>query len=57
MIVPPTLQAANPKVSDLVDKAIEYIQSLPQGYDEKVEYWDKSMWGEIPSDYGRKKSY
>lgn len=57
MIVPPTLQAANPKVNDLVDKAIEYIQSLPQGYDEKVEYWDKSMWGEIPSDYGRKKSY
>ena len=55
--VPPTLQAANPKVSDLVDKAIEYIQGLPQGYDEKVEYWDKSMWGEIPSDYGRKKSH
>ena len=55
--VPPTLQAANPKVSDLVDKAMEYLQGLPEGYDSKVEYWDKSMWGEIPSDYGRKKSY
>lgn len=57
MIVPPTLQAVNPKVSELVDKAMEYLKGLPIGYDSKVEFWDKSMWGEIPSDYGRKKSY
>lgn len=55
MSVPPTLGAANPKVVELVDKANEYLKSLPQGYDEQVEFWDKSMWGEIPSDYGRKK--
>jgi hypothetical protein len=56
MPVPPTLGAANPKVVELVSKAIEYIKDLPQGYEDKVEYWDKSLWGEIPSDYGRKKN-
>lgn len=55
MIVPPTLAAANPKINDLVEKAIEYLRGLPEGYESKVEFWDKSMWGEIPSDYGRKR--
>lgn len=52
--VPPTLQAANPKVNDLVEKAFEYLNGLEEGYDSKVEFWDKSMWGEIPSDYKNK---
>jgi hypothetical protein len=47
--------AANPKIGVLVDKAIEYFQSCPEGYDKNVHLWDKSMWGEIPSDYNRKK--
>jgi len=53
--IPPTLKVANPKLEELVDKAVEFINTLPDGYDEKVLYWDKSMWGEIPSDYQRKR--
>lgn len=55
VFVPPTLKVANPKLQPLVDKAVEFINSLPEGYEEKVIFWDKSMWGEIPSDYQRKK--
>ena len=52
--VPPTLNAANPKISELLEKANEYINTLPDGYEEQVGYWDKSLWGEIPSDYKKK---
>lgn len=53
--IPPTVLAANPKIGVLVDKGIEYLQSCPDGYYKNVHLWDKSMWGEIPSDYNRKK--
>lgn len=53
--IPPTVKVANPHLVELVDKAWEYIQSLKEGYDVDVHHWDKSMWGEIPSDYNRKK--
>jgi hypothetical protein len=53
--IPPTVQAANPHLVELVEKAKEYLRNLPEDYDLNVHHWDKSMWGEIPSDYNRKK--
>ena len=54
MNVPPTLNAANPKITEMLERANDYVNMLPEGYEEKVLYWDKSMWGEIPSDYKKK---
>lgn len=53
--VPPTVLAANPYIGKCVTAAGQYIDSLPPGYANNVKFWDSSMWGEIPSDYGRKK--
>lgn len=55
MQVPPALGAANPKIVDLLDKAMEYLRTLPEGYEQQIVYWDKSLWGEIPSDYKKKR--
>jgi hypothetical protein len=57
MVVPPTLNAANPKIAELMEKAYDYINMLPQGYEEQVMFWDKSLWGEIPSDYKTNKNF
>ena len=57
MQVPPTLNAANPKINDLMEKANDYINMLPEGYGEQVMFWDKSLWGEIPSDYKKKREF
>lgn len=57
MLVPPTLKAANPKISELVDNANDYLNMLPEGYEEQVCFWDKSLWGEIPSDYKKSREY
>ncbi len=55
LILNPTAVAANPKIKDLVSKAMEYVNSQKEGYYDNVTLWDKSMWGEIPSDYKKKK--
>lgn len=57
MAVHPTLNAANPKITELVDNANDYIRMLPEGYEEQVVFWDKSLWGEIPSDYKKKREH
>ena len=57
LILSPTAVAANPKIKDLVSKALEYVESQKEGYAENVLLWDKSMWGEIPSDYKKKREY
>lgn len=56
LIVPPSLNAANPKLKKNIDSSLEYVNTLQEGYSEKVIFWDASMWGDIPSDYGRKKN-
>lgn len=38
-----------------IEKACAYVKELEENELKCVEFWDKSMWGEIPSDYGRKK--
>lgn len=57
IIISPTLFVANPKLEKLIDIATDYIYEQKEGYANNVKHWDKSMWGEIPSDYKRKKRY
>ena len=51
--IPPTVVAANPKLVHILTDAIAYSKSATRKTD--VLLWDKSMYGEIPSDFGRKK--
>jgi hypothetical protein len=56
VLIPPAIRLANPKLPGIIEKAVEYVHSQPEGYDQNVEFWDSSLWGQIPSDYKRKAS-
>lgn len=53
--IPPSIRASNIKLTQQIEKACAYVKELEENELKCVEFWDKSMWGEIPSDYGRKK--
>jgi hypothetical protein len=52
--IPPAVRIANPLLPQLIDKAVEYVKAQPESENNRVQFWDSSLYGQIPSDYGRK---